>query len=202
MEVIVITKSGKNDGEVARIIELFKQGLSGLHIRKPRLKKSEVEEYILSFPPQYRQHMVIHGHYDLAIKHGLRGVHLRRKHRDNSLRNRLRRYWLRIRKPGLTISASFHSLQSLKENHVKYDYVFLGQVMHSNSSFNPSTTALDMLRNVIINSGQKVYAQGGITRKKLDMERAAGFHGVVLSTEVLTGNESGSIESLHLFMVA
>jgi thiamine-phosphate pyrophosphorylase len=73
VEVIVITASGAMEGEVERITNLFDHGLETLHIRKPKLSSTEISELITSFPEKYRSRIVIHGHYKLARKFGLKG---------------------------------------------------------------------------------------------------------------------------------
>ena len=74
MDVILVTPSGESDSELTRIIDLFKQGVSVLHIRKPKWKSAQVEDLIDSIPQEYHKRIVVHGHYKLAFKYNLKGI--------------------------------------------------------------------------------------------------------------------------------
>lgn len=203
MNVIVLTSSENNSAETARLIELFENGLETLHVRKPKQSTAEIEELITAIPKRFRGRIVLHGHYRLALKHKLKGVHLIRRHRSNSLKNRWRRFWLKLRHPGMIITATFHNIQSLTDNTVAYDYVFLGQLFTSNSMFNSGDVAgTALLKKVIDKSRTPVYALGGITNDKLERIQAAGFHGVGLSSAVLKTDREQCMSSYMRFVAA
>ena len=85
MEVLAITSSGASPTEVQRITDLFENGLMVLHLRKPKLDSKEVEDILKQIPKKYLPYIMIHGKYNLASKYNLRGVHLKRSHRNNNL---------------------------------------------------------------------------------------------------------------------
>lgn len=75
--IIVITRPDFFEGEAERIAELLTSGRADIvHIRKPKASQCEVESLLGSLPPALYHRLVLHDHYQLAVKYGLRGVHL------------------------------------------------------------------------------------------------------------------------------
>lgn len=182
MEVVVITSSGTQEGEIQEIIELFEHGLDTLHLRKPKYSREEFQDFIEQVPARFHSKIIIHGHYGLALKYNLKGVHLHRRHRGDKWRNRWKRFVLRFRKPSLAITTTFSSVQSLQENTLSFDYVFLSPIFTSDSKYNyKDGLGVNLLKKVIQQSGQKVYALGGVDETKLDIIESVGFEGVGLS---------------------
>lgn len=203
MEVIVITSPGKSDNELKRIVELFENGLETLHLRKPKFSSDDMEEFIQAIPEVYRNRVVIHGHYRLALKYGLKGIHLMRRHRQANWKNWWKRFLLRLKNPGLQISTTFHSLQSLKDNKWTYDYVFLSPVFTSHSHYNNSeSSGVNLLRSVVVDSKLKVFALGGVDVDKIPVVRAAGFHGVGLLNMVWKEMSNDPVKIYSFFRAA
>lgn len=202
MEVIVITSPDKNDNEIPLITELFENGLETLHIRKPKFSSSDIQLYLQAIPSKYYDRIVMHGHYDIAIKNKLRGIHLHRRHRKRTWKNRWKLFWMRLKHPYLKISTTFHSLQSLKENWWAFDYVFLSPIFTSHSHYSHEESAgINLLKSVIHSSGTRVYALGGVTVDKLPVVQAAGFHGVGISGAVWKAS-TDHVTSLEMFRAA
>jgi len=198
MEVIVITSPGKNERELSRIIELFESGLETLHLRKPKFSSKEMEEYIQAIPGIYRNRLVIHGHYDVAFKYGLKGIHLQRRHRQPKWSNRWKRFLFRLKNPKLKISTTFHSIQSLKENKWSYDYVFLSPVFTSHAHYSDSeSSGINLLRTVVNDSRLPVFAAGGVDLDKIPVVLAIGFHGVGLSSSLWKERQDHNPASIY-----
>lgn len=203
MKVVAITSSGKSENEVKRIIALFDNGLEVLHLRKPKLSTKEIEAIIKRIPNRYHNRIMIHGRYHLAKKYKLRGIHLRRKHRNNKLSSVYLRLRLRLFNSNLKMSTTFHSLQSLRENKTRYDYVFLSNVFNSTSRFNLEDSGMKLLQNVISKSNQNVYAIGGVDDSHIRFINKANFTGAGLSSNLFKQKqESAAIKELHDFLVA
>lgn len=200
MQVIAITSSGTSSKEIKRIIDLFDNGLMALHLRKPKMTTKEVEEILKQIPVKYHPYIMIHGKYPLASKYKLMGVHLKRSHRNNLLSSRLLRLRLRLFSPKLKISTTFHSLQSLRENTVQYDYVLLSNVFNASSKFNFEDSGMKLLKTVIGKCNQKVYAIGGVKTEFLPSIKEAEFSGVGLSSSVLKEDDSTAINALQGFL--
>ena len=202
MQVVAITSSESSAKEVQRIIELFDNGLMVLHLRKPKSSSKEVEEILKQIPKKYHSLIMIHGKYKLATKYNLRGVHLKRSHRNNKLSSQLLRFRLRLFHPKLKISTTFHSLQSLRENDVRYDYVLLSNVFNASSKFNFEDSGMKLLKTVIGNCNQDVFAIGGVKAKFLNSIKEAKFVGAGLSSSIFKEEKSVAINELHEFLVA
>ena len=75
--VIIITKPEFFDGEAQRISKLLLEGTADLiHIRKPEASQHEVEQLLKAIPSVLYSRLVLHDCHQLALKYGLRGIHL------------------------------------------------------------------------------------------------------------------------------
>jgi thiamine-phosphate pyrophosphorylase len=202
MEVLAITSSGASPTEVQRITDLFENGLMVLHLRKPKLDSKEVEDILKQIPKKYLPYIMIHGKYNLASKYNLRGVHLKRSHRNNNLSSRFLRFKLKLFHPKLKISTTFHSLQSLRENNVKYDYVLLSNVFNASSKFNFEDSGMKILKTVISKCNQNVFAIGGVKTEYLESIKEAQFAGAGLSSSIFKEDKAIAINELQDFLVA
>ena len=119
--IIVITRPDFFEGEAAKIAQLLQSGRADLvHIRKPRASQSEVEQLLFSIPTELYSRLVLHDHHSLAIKYGLRGVHL------NSRNPEPPAGW------SGAVSISCHTLSELSECRRKpYAYMSLSPVFDS-----------------------------------------------------------------------
>ena len=113
--------------------------------------------------------------------------------------------WFKLRRPSLTISSTFHSLQSLKENPIQFDYVLLSSVFGGVSHYSADdSSGVNLLKNIIGTSSNRVFAYGGGTEERIPVIKAAGFSGVVLSGLIWKQpkNEQETLEVLELFSAA
>ena len=198
-----MTSQHKMETEVQRISELFDNGLETLLIRKPKWTRDDIENYIKAIPERYHKRIVVHGHYSLAFQYGLKGIHLRRRHRSNKFNNRLKRVIYKIRKPNLVVCTTFNSLESLRDNRQSFDFVFLNSVFSSHAHYSKNEEAgLNMLRSIISKSSVPVYALGGVRPEHIPVVKAAGFDGVGLSSYVWKSVERRVEDLLSVFMAA
>ena len=78
--IIVITRPDFFVGEAERITALLTSGKADLiHIRKPQSNQYEVEQLLCDLPAVLYPRLVLHDHHPLAMRYGLRGVHLNRR---------------------------------------------------------------------------------------------------------------------------
>jgi len=203
MEVIVFTSQSKTDTEIQRIKDLFDNGLETLLIRKPKWSSSDIESFIQAIPEVHHKRIVIHGHYTLALKYGLKGIHIRRRHRSNSWKNRWKRFYLKLRKPNLVICTTFNSLESLRDNKQAFDFVFLNSVFTSHTHYSENEEAgINMLKSIIGHSSVPVYALGGVRPEYIPVVKAAGFDGVGLSSYVWKSVNDNVEQLLSNFLAA
>ncbi len=202
MKITVITPENREPGEINKIIALFENGLETLHLKKRKLSSLEMESFIREIPAQYYDKIVIHGHYKLAVKFKLKGIHLIKSHRGNSVADRWRRFKLKLQHRKLIFTTSFHSLQSLQQNKSSFEYVFLSPVFTSKTYYDPAEeSGLNVLREAINLSNQKVLALGGVNEEKLPIVKAAGFSGIGLSSSIWKSVQTPS-KSLVRFLAA
>src|SRR5205823_3721490 len=124
LKIGVFTRPEKDHTEHEDIKRLFEAGLQLLHLRKPGVKKEDMEELILNIPKEHYHKIVLHSHYNLATKYRLKGIHLKRKSLNFSFLVRLRMFLFRARHSEMVFSTTFHSLKTLSANRLKFDYAF------------------------------------------------------------------------------
>ena len=174
--IIVITRPDFFEGEAAKIAQLLQSGRADLvHIRKPRASQSEVEQLLFSIPTELYSRLVLHDHHSLAIKYGLRGVHL------NSRNPEPPAGW------SGAVSISCHTLSELSECRRKpYAYMSLSPVFDSiskrgyRSAFSADDIAAARSQGLI---DERVMALGGITFDKITDIKEMGFGGAMILGE-------------------
>jgi thiamine-phosphate pyrophosphorylase len=171
--IIVITRPDFFEGEAAKIAQLLQSGRADLvHIRKPRASQSEVEQLLFSIPTELYSRLVLHDHHSLAIKYGLRGVHL------NSRNPEPPAGW------SGAVSISCHTLSELSECRRKpYVYMSLSPIFDSiskrgyRSAFSADDIAAARSQGLI---DERVMALGGITFDKITEIKEMGFGGAMI----------------------
>ena len=167
---IVITRPDFFTGEAERITTLLTSGKADLiHIRKPQSSQYEVEQLLCDLPAVLYPRLVLHDHHPLAIRYGLRGVHL------NSRNPEPPAGW------NGAVSISCHSFDELANClRQPYTYMSLSPIFDSISKqgYRAAFTAEELeraRREGIID--RRVMALGGVTFDKLDAVRQMGFGG-------------------------
>ena len=187
--VIVITKPEFFEGEAEQIVQLLDSGRADLvHIRKPGLGSladsarglelaelaglERLERLIQALPARVYGRLVLHDGHQLAIKYGLRGVHL------NSRNPEPPAGW------SGAVSISCHTLSELSECRRKpYAYMSLSPIFDSiskrgyYSTFTPDVIAAAHKVGLI---DERVMALGGITFDKITEIKEMGFGGAMI----------------------
>lgn len=176
--IIVITRPDFFEGEAERIAQLLQSGRADLvHIRKPQHlddpdNLESLENLLRALPPALYPRLVLHDHHELAVKYGLRGVHLNR-------RNPVPPHgWQGA------VSRSCHSIQELAEcRRQPYAYLSLSPIFDSISKqgYHAAFTAAELeeaRRQGIID--KRVMALGGVTFDKIEQVRQMGFGGAMI----------------------
>lgn len=181
MKLIVMSSLDTFENEPQIVTQLFENGLKRFHLKKPKFRTKTLEEYISQIPEKYRKYIIIHSHYDLAIKYNLKGIHLNRKIRKSRLKG-LRLFYYRMRKPDIQVTTSFHNLASIFDDKSDYAYAFLSPVFDSitKSGFQ-SAFSNNNLKFTMKKSKHKLCAFGGIDITKIEQVAEMNFSGLVLS---------------------
>lgn len=183
MKLIVISPSKIIENEAAIMQQLFEAGLETLHVRKPRLRTRQLQEYLEKIPSQFHNRIIIHSHHKLALKYNLKGVHYTRLHLERNFKNWWREKCLDLAKKNLVKTASHNKLASLYEPNEKvFDYVFLSPIFDSITSKYQSGFYEDSIRAANQKTGFKIIARGGIDSSRIEKVNELGFYGMALYT--------------------
>ncbi len=193
MKLLVITSPVEEENEAGKINRLFDEGLQILHLRKPDWESEKYELLLKKIAPQHYKKIVIHSHFKLIGKYNLKGIHLKSRMLLESETQNIKEAFRLAAKRNLTISASMHSLQQLRENKRKFDYVFLSPVFDSISKKGYSA-AFDMeeVRTFLAgyNSPVEVMALGGVHEGNIQQLVSCGFSGAALLGNIWCEGES------------
>jgi thiamine-phosphate pyrophosphorylase len=184
MKLIVISPSKTAELEPKQVTALFEHGLETFHLRKPSMRTKEMKAYLEAIPAHFHERIVIHSHHKLAAKYNLRGIHLTRQHQRQKIRTWIRLRLLRLRKPGLVVTTSFHRLPSVYQNKDRFDYVMLGTIFNQvdgkfNAGYNEHS-----LRAALSKSPIPIIARGGTGPNTIGLCNELGFAGVALYSSV------------------
>jgi thiamine-phosphate pyrophosphorylase len=179
--LIAVSDIPETEHRIGQLTALLENGLSCLHLRTGTSTADELEKSIAKIPLNFHRQIVLHGHYELAIRLKLKGIHLTEKTKKESIAPALLNP-----ASGLQISASFHSIADLAANTYLYDYVFLSPVFDSISKSNyKSGFPLSELKTFLREFKQKpdapeVIALGGIDATTIPAVLEIGFDGAAL----------------------
>jgi thiamine-phosphate pyrophosphorylase len=182
LKLIVISSPEGFEGEIKIVHELFELGMRHFHLRKPKFSTEQLKQYLDRINKKYRDRIIIHSHHELCISYKLRGIHLTRKHLKNSfLQSWFRMKYIKMRKPGVEVTAGMHTIGSMKRKNPGYNYVFLSPVFNSISKIGyRSTFNEESLISGLAKSNYEVIAMGGVDEDKIEKARAMGFDGVAI----------------------
>lgn len=199
MEVTIISTPNKFNSEIPLVVKLFQAGLMTFHLRKNNFSTKKLSEYLEAIPSQYHNRIVIHSHHKLALKYQLKGIHITKHHRRNKLKNWTKLIWLRLRRPKLSVTRSFHQLETLLENKKKYKYVFINPYF---SKIDMSKNSFDVnknyLKTVIAKSACPVYASGNITDENYPLLQDMGLAGFSLSKSIWNKSDGAVAAFEHI----
>ncbi len=180
---IIITLPDFIDHEAEKIASFLEDGTADLvHIRKPGASVEDVERLIqqtLAAVPDesspVNSRLVIHDHYQLAVKYALHGIHLNGRSTSVPV--------LEASASSLSISRSCHSLEELKAWKDRCNYLSLSPIFDSiskkgyMSAFSEEEIRRAHQEGII---DEKVVALGGVTFDKLEKVKEMGFGGAMI----------------------
>lgn len=173
--IIVLTRPDFFEGEVERITDMLTSGRADLiHIRKPEASRDEIEQLLCELSSDFYNRLVLHDHFDLAVKYALRGVHLNRRNPHPPSGGQ----W------SGDVSISCHSLAELAECRRKpYAYMSLSPIFDSiskqgyRSAFKLYQLTEARQKGLI---DHRVMALGGVTFDKINLILKIGFGGAMI----------------------
>ena len=176
-DLLLISPEQDLPNELKITIELFSLGIGGFHLRKPHWAIEQVQHFLETIPKEHHHKIVLHSHFQLAHLFQVKGIHLNET--NKKLIHQFEKYPV--------LSASFHSLNELKENTFRYEYVFLSPIFNSISKGGyHAKFDLKLLSEELNRMKQenhllpKVIALGGIDSENILNVKEAGFAGAAL----------------------
>ncbi len=180
----------KHDNEIKIVTQLFQNGLSTYHLRKPLYKFSTMINYLNQIPNEYHNRIVLHSHHSLVKKFNLEGVHYTWIHLEPTFRNWWNNKRLASHVKHKTQTASCKKLADLNDlSDRHYSYVFLTPIFDSITGKFQSGYYEDSIRNTLQKTATRVVAMGGIEIKRIEKIQELGFYGMALNN-CLWGNEN------------
>lgn len=198
MKLIVISASKSVEQETRIVTNLFEHGLNCFHIRKPDMSTSSMREYIEAIPQAYHNRIVIHSHHQLALQYDLKGIHLTRHHQKRKFNNWVLQNWIKLRRPSISVSATFTKLTYLYANKKKYSYVLLGPIYEKlDGSFSNGFNAV-MLETAVRKNMIPIIARGGVSLDKV--EQLAKMNAAGISVQSILWKAEQPIEQYLQFV--
>ena len=176
-KLILLSPEEDKTGEANTAIQLFNLGLRIFHLRKPHWSIEQTQHFLEAIPKEFHNKIVLHSHFHLAGKFGIKGIHLSETNKK----------MIPELKTNNIITASFHSVQDIRENTIPYQYIFLSPIFesiskpgyHSKFDLNILAEELKDLKNKKTQLPD-IIALGGITAENILKAREAGFAGAAL----------------------
>ena len=190
MKTIVLSPQKPIENEIDRVINLFEEGLSIFHLRKPHYSIKKMKSYLNKIPSDYHSRIVVHSHHKLAIKYNLKGIHLSAKTKKERFKTWFKIRSIKRKNPWITISTSLHSINDLDQYDDLYDYVFLSPIFDSITSKDYQSGFKEFnLSSAVRRSNYKVVALGGVNNHNIKNAFNMGFWGCAFLGTIWT-NES------------
>lgn len=173
---IAVTAPDAIPNEALSITEKLRSGeYDILHLRKPEWDIDRYEKLLRAIAPDLHPRIVLHEHFDLALRYNVRGIHLNRR--------------FPTLLPGYKgkVSRSCHTIEEVLVNKRRYDYVFLSPVFDSISKvgYSAAFTPDELTRLGAEGTFQpNVIALGGITAERLPQLQSWGFAGAAMLGDV------------------
>ena len=175
MQLIVITDAGAVNGEATIINQLFKAGLSRLHLRKPGSTSRQTCALLDQIDAAFYNRIALHQHHQVAQIYRIKRLHytaLVRKKVPPALLGALQMQ-------GYTLSTSIHDLAEL-DSLKTFDHTFFGPVFNSLSKPGYNSSLPPAFRVDKREAKPQIIALGGITSEQLPTVKAMGFDGAAV----------------------
>lgn len=183
MKIAVISPANDFKKEHEIITELFENGLTTYHIRKPFYRKEKLKEYIKQIPEQFHNKIIIHSHHTLARTFNILGVHYSDRDLELNFKNWWREKMLASRAKTLIKTTSHKKLATLYEKkEMNFDYVFLMPVFDPITGRYQSGYYEDGLKAALKKSNERIVVMGGVDITRIEKIIELGFYGMGLSS--------------------
>lgn len=173
--IIVISSPTPVTNEASLINQLFDEGLSVFHLRKPESSSQELVLLLQEINPIHYSKIALHSHHYMAKSFGINRLHFNEVSRKQLIEDALETY----KAEGVTLSTSIHSTDDYNQLPDKIDYAFLSPVFNSISKPNYQAQTFN-LKDIHKKVDTKLIALGGIDEATCVRAIDMGFDGIAL----------------------
>jgi thiamine-phosphate pyrophosphorylase len=175
MQLIVISHPDAIANEARLINQLFENGLTRFHLRKPGYDAGQIAGLLRQIDEQYHHYIVLHQHHVIAKEFDINRLHYTEQHRKTTDTDKL----ALLHHQGYILSTSVHEIATL-QTLTWFDNAFLGPVFNSISKLGyrakwPDSFSLDK-QGIKLN----IIALGGISLSNLSKVKAMNFDGAAV----------------------
>ncbi len=174
MKIIVISNPTPISKEASLINQLFDEGLSVFHLRKPDSSAQEVVLLLQEIDPIHYSKIALHSHHYLAKSFGINRLHY-----IEASRKQLTEVDFSELNVDNILSTSIHSIEDHQNLGGHFSYAFLSPVFNSISKPEYHAAEFDLTR-IDKNSTTKLIALGGINETNCHKAYDMGFDGIAL----------------------
>ena len=169
--IVLIAPEQDVSGEIELLHQVFQEGLTHYHVRKPAKNRKEYSAYLAQIDVKYHKCIVIHQYHELINSYDLKGIHLQEKTRRAHI-GAMEEYLENLNSEGKTISSSFHYPQELADCPFPFDYHLLSPVFTSISKKDYKGQNFD-----VNHIPKNIIGMGGVNAEKLPKLTELGFKG-------------------------
>ncbi len=169
--VIVISSPTPITNEASLINQLFDEGLSVFHLRKPESSSQELVLLLQEIKPEHYSKIALHSHHYLAKSFGINRLHY-----TEASRKQLTETDFSVNEN--ILSTSIHSIDSFNNLSEHFSYAFLSPVFDSISK--PDYEAQQFDLSAKQKTDAKLIALGGINESNCSVAFDRGFDGIAL----------------------
>lgn len=173
--IIVISSPTPITKEASLINQLFDEGLTVFHLRKPESSSQELVLLLQEINPIHYSKIALHSHHYLAKSFGINRLHFNEVSRKQLIEDALETY----NADGVILSTSIHSIDDYNQLSDKFDYAFLSPVFDSISKLNYKAQTFN-LNHIHKKTDTKLIALGGIDERTCAKAFEMGFDGIAL----------------------
>ncbi|MGF7039241.1 thiamine phosphate synthase [Mucilaginibacter lappiensis] len=175
MQLIVISHPDAIANEARLINQLFENGLTRFHLRKPGYDAGQTAGLLREIDEQYHHYIALHQHHIMTQDFGIKRLHYTEQHRVNTDPEKLDL----IHQQGYILSTSVHDLATLYTLKC-FDNAFLGPVFNSISKPGYQAKWSDSFSLDKQGIQLNVIALGGIDLSNLSKIKVMNFDGAAV----------------------
>ncbi len=171
--IILISPEETSENEIATLHQLFEAGLSHFHLRKPNASLDDHIAYLKKVGSAYHNRIMTHNfHKELCGQFNIKGVHLEEA-MWRAQGNRLETYVNSFTSKDNIVSSSYHELEDLASQAVRFEYTLLSPVFSAISKSDMQGRGFDV-RHI----NKDIVGMGGINATTTPEALKLGFKGV------------------------